>query len=377
MVTFCFVFIMQSIERMTLSSGADDRHVIWIQYSDGDEDKRSPAQKLAEANTDLRTLASINDVRAVVQAQAVPLSGSASTARILPDLSKPEVGIDHVNLYPTTSNVVDAFGLTLIAGRALTQDDEVDYSIQTPPRGAALVTKSLAERLWHGNPAVGNVIHDGSGSYSATVVGVVDRAAKSSIGDLASSNDSVFFAVKPGFDYSIYVLRVTAEANISKIQAQAQQKLAALRQDRTLNRIGLLSSSIDDYFQADHQIVKSLFTMIAIMLLISAVSVGTLVSFCVHSRRRSFGIRRSLGATRGQIVKLILLENLILAIAATLLGLIIVLAGEQVTLRYFQLGGLKPLHMFLGACVVLITTLISAIAPALAFVRRNPMEAMS
>jgi putative ABC transport system permease protein len=117
--------------------------------------------------------------------------------------------------------------------------------------------------------------------------------------------------------------------------------------------------------------------MIAIMLLISAVSVGTLVSFCVHSRRRSFGIRRSLGATRGQIVKLILLENLILAIAAILLGLIIALTGEQIILRYFQLGGLKPLHMILGACVVLIATLISAITPALAFVRQNPVEAMS
>jgi len=374
MVVFCCVFIMGSIERMTVSSGADDRHVIWIEYSDGDDDRRVSAQKMADANADLRALSAVNGVRAVVQIQAVPLSGSASTGRILPDLSTPEIGVDDVNLYPTTSNVVEALGLNLVAGREFTSDDEVDYSIQTPPRGVALITRSLAERLWHGKLAVGQVIHDGSGTYSAVVVGIVEKAAKSSIGDLASSNDSVFFAVKPGFEYSLYAARMVPGSDAEDIQAQAQQALASLRLDRTLNHIGLLSDSIRDYFQTEYQIVLSLFAMITIMLSISAISVGALVSFCVHSRRRSFGIRRALGATRGQIVRLILLENLSLVIAAIVVGLTITLVGEQVLTHYFPLGGLNPLHMIVGAGIVLLITLMSALLPALAFVRHSPVK---
>lgn len=376
MVVFCCVFIMQSIERMTVSSGVDDHHLLWIEYSDSDEDKRSPEQKLAEANADLRALSALSGVRAVVQTQAVPLSGSASTGRILPNPGTPDVGIDDVNLYPTTADVVSAFGLNLIAGRGFTPEDEVDYSEQTPPRGVALVTKSLAERLWHGEQAVGKVLHDGSGQYSALVVGVVEKAAKSSLGDLASSNDSVFFAVKPGFDYSLYAARLSPDADVGRVQAQAQRALAALRLDRTISHIGLLSESIRDYFQSDHQIVLSLFAMISIMLMISAASVGALVSFSVRSRRKSFGIRRSLGATRSQVVQLILLENLSLSLAAVLLGLIISLAGGQLLTRFFQLDGLRPVHLIIGACVVVAVTLVSALLPALTFVRQSPLRAL-
>ena len=376
MVVVCSAFIMNSIERISVSSGVDDRHVVWIEYSDSDNDERGSNQKMSDANADLLALSGVSGVHAVVQIQAVPLSGSASTARIIADLANPEFGIDDVNLYPSTYNVVAALGLNLISGREFTPDDEVDYTIQTPPRGAALITSALANRLWHGKSAVGQLIHDGSGTYSAVVVGVVEKAAKSSIDDLVSSNDSVFFAVKPGFDYSLYAARILQGVDAGNVQLQMQEALVALRGDRTFSHIGLLSKSIKEYFQSDYQVVLSLFAMIAIMLSISAISVGALVSFCVHSRRRSFGIRRALGATRGQLVRLILWESLSLVVVAIALGLVVTWVVSQVAVRQLQLEGFNPLHVAFGTGAVLLITVLSALLPALAFVRISPVKAL-
>ena len=116
----------------------------------------------------------------------------------------------------------------------------------------------------------------------------------------------------------------------------------------------------------------------AISLLVGAVGVGNIMLIGVLERRTEIGLRRALGATKGQILLQFLFEAIFLAVLGGLMGVAI---GTSATAVYASLKGWAivvptiALASGLGAAVLI--GAIAGLLPAMRAARMSPTEALT
>jgi putative ABC transport system permease protein len=116
----------------------------------------------------------------------------------------------------------------------------------------------------------------------------------------------------------------------------------------------------------------------AISLLVGAVGVGNIMLIGVLERRTEIGLRRALGATKGQILLQFLSEAIVLAVLGGLVGIAI---GTSATALYAGLKGWAivvptiALAGGLGSAVAI--GAIAGLLPAMRAARMSPTEALT
>ena len=114
---------------------------------------------------------------------------------------------------------------------------------------------------------------------------------------------------------------------VSPGQAQAElaaiaRRLEVAHQDTNKN-VGIYTRLLHERFLSDdmRRTLKLMFGAVALVLLIACANVANLLLARAAVRQKEIAIRTALGATRGQIVRLLLLEALALSTAGAALGL--------------------------------------------------------
>lgn len=124
----------------------------------------------------------------------------------------------------------------------------------------------------------------------------------------------------------------------------------------------------------------------AISLIVGAFVVYNAFRVVVAQRGRELALLRILGTTRRQLVRSVMTEALVIGIVASAIGLVAGL-GLAVAIRSLLSATgsdlpdvglvLAPRTLIIGFCVGIVTTLVSALTPALRTARISPMEALS
>jgi putative ABC transport system permease protein len=121
-------------------------------------------------------------------------------------------------------------------------------------------------------------------------------------------------------------------------------------------------------------------------LLVGAFIIFNTFSITVAQRSREFAVLRSLGATRGQVMRAMLIEALALGAIASVVGIAAGLAFAKLLSALFDVIGfgiprsglvLAPRTIVLSLVVGLVVTSLAALAPALRATRVAPVAAMS
>ncbi|HEX5436317.1 MAG TPA: ABC transporter permease [Gemmatimonadaceae bacterium] len=122
---------------------------------------------------------------------------------------------------------------------------------------------------------------------------------------------------------------------------------------------------------------------VALLLLIACVNVGNLLLLRAALRKREMVIRRALGASAGQIARLLLVESALLGLAGGVLGLIsadillhILLAAAPAELPRMDMIDLAGTPVGVAAAVTLLAVLIFGVLPALAAAHGNLASAL-
>ena len=299
-------------------------------------------------------------------------------------------GGDHpqqVQGFHVTADYFALFGAPLAAGRTFTAAED-------RPNGGNVVvlSYSLWQNRFGGDPSiVGKTIQLDGQAY--LVVGVIGKGFVTDLPadlwipfqfDLNSRDMAHYFTVaarlKPG---------------ITVPQANAQLRLAADQYRRTYgNRaIGPKDSfsvvQLQEFMIGDTRMpLLVLLGAVGLVLLIACANVANLLLAKAASRKRELATRAALGAGRGQIIRQLLTESLVLSLSGGLLGLILGFAAVRLLLAV-NVGDLPRLGedgsaVTLDLNILLFTLGISiftgiffGLAPAISASRHNLAAALN
>ena len=115
----------------------------------------------------------------------------------------------------------------------------------------------------------------------------------------------------------------------------------------------------------------------AIALLVGAIGVANIMVISVLERRSEIGLRRALGATKGQIRAQFLAEAILLSLAGGVIGVIL---GAAATAAYARVHGeplvIPPESWAGGLAAALIIGALAGLLPAIRAARLSPTEAL-
>ena len=129
---------------------------------------------------------------------------------------------------------------------------------------------------------------------------------------------------------------------------------------------------------AGDRFTMTLYAAFAVVaLLLAAVGIYGVMAFTVAQREHEIGLRMALGASRGNVVKLVLKEALTLALIGLGLGLIgAYFVGRAMQSTLYGVGKLDYAAIAVVAVVLLVSSLIASWLPARRAAQVQPMKAL-
>jgi len=120
-----------------------------------------------------------------------------------------------------------------------------------------------------------------------------------------------------------------------------------------------------DVFKNDRAMAGMLVGVIAALLLVTALGIVGLASFWVQQRRRQIGIRRAIGATRGDILRYFQTENFLIVTIGIVLGMLLAYVLNLLLMTHYELPRLPLFYLPIGALVLWGLGQLAVLGPAL------------
>lgn len=318
------------------------------------------------ANSDIpRDLAALRGIAGVTHAAAItglPLDSSPS----LVSLTATPDGHSTVNTseYFIGAGGEQALGLHLLQGRRFSADDFADGGLDNfiSTSHVMMITRSDAERLWPGQNAVGKTLY--ANAHQWTVVGVVDDvlAQEPAFGGPDGRYSSAFFPLRPNAALSDYIVRSPA-ADRERVAREAVKLIAGLHPEAVVEG-GTYAAMRATYFADNRSMVWMLALVCAVMLAVTAFGIVGLTSFWVGQRRRQIGIRRAVGATRGDILGYFRTENFLLSTAGVVIGMALAFGINIYLMQHYEIDRMPWFYLPGGALALWVVGQIAVSGPA-------------
>ncbi len=286
-------------------------------------------------------------------------------------------------------------------------EGEAGHMLEDP--NAIVITKKIANKYFPNEEAVGKtIILNDDRSYPYVVKGVIEDFPDNSHLDFnffialhpnifysgeqnnwLATNYPTYILVKPGTNIQLLEEKldyITTKYLVPAYQSSGSQSLVDFLKSisyslQPIEDIHLRSAKIEDgMVRGDIRIVY-LFSALAIfILLIACINFINLSTAKSMNRDKEVGLKKTIGAGRGNIIRQFLLESVIYSFLAVITGLIL----TQITLPYFNILSSKslsvPWHEWwtipLFCLLPLVLGIIAGIYPSLYLSRFKPVAVM-
>jgi putative ABC transport system permease protein len=332
-----------------------------------------PAKKVRFVNAVLDRVRAGRGVLAVAASSTAPLTGAPNRGmRIEGDPPLPPDQQPSADFQLITPDFFRALGIPLIAGRAFDATDRAD----TPP--VLVVNQALVDKYFAGRDPIGKVIIFG-GSKRHQIVGVVANTRYRTVEQPADptfylpleQNDErwPFLAFTVWTDGSgAAAASTTALIRSAVREADPQQPISRLRSIEAVLADSLAQRRFNTW-------IVGLFAATA--LLLAAIGTYGVMAFAVTSRTRELGVRAALGASPGDLVRMVLRQGLLLTLAASAIGLIAAVSLTRfMASMLFNVAPRDPITFALVAGVLAVVAIGATLIPARRAMTVNPITAL-
>jgi ABC-type antimicrobial peptide transport system permease subunit len=239
----------------------------------------------------------------------------------------------------------------------------------------AIVDTVLARQYWRGKNPVGEHIGFNSKGPWYTIVGMVGHASSSSLE--SDTNEGFYYldaAQGPQLSTAIVVRSSRAPADLKGDLAAA---VRAVDSSVPIYDVKTMEQRVDESLIGRRFVVLLLTTFAGLALLLAALGLYGVISYSVRMRTRELGVRLALGAQRGEVMQLVLLQGLRLAVVGVIFGGLAALASGRIfSSLLFKVGMLNPLPWIAAMAILVATVLLASYLPARRAASIEPMQAL-
>jgi putative ABC transport system permease protein len=301
-------------------------------------------------------LTTISGVASVAIASDLPLRGNSNAATLRIDGPTPVQS--RYFRHSVTPGYFAALGIPLQRGRDFTGSDRQDAP------AVAIISETMAARFWPDRDPIGMRFRQGNETGpEVTVIGVAGPARHRDLTtDLfaAGSEPDVYypFAQRTTTDLEIAVRMRDGSLLATPL---LEREVAAVDPGLPLFQVAPLESALEAQNAAPRfgSLVLAGFSAVALGL--AAIGIYGVIAFVVGLSRREIAIRLALGANRGQVLRVVMANGMLLVLAGLVLGVLGALAGGKVIQA--QLYGVTPGDPFIlvgvSGAVILVALLAS------------------
>ena len=355
--------ITQRLERMQRPTGMADAELVRINVT-GIGENENPT---ALSKQDVAALRALPGVTAATALNHVPFDNSSwnSSVSLQPEQAMPNL---NAAVY-LGENLVVSLGLRVVEGRDFTPDEYVDWEALNEANSklsipSVILTREAARKLFPGESAVGKNIYSwNADDIPHRVVGVVDRLIRPN--DNGGAGEEGYSIVLPVKNVTMgrFVLR-TDPARRAEVQKAAVAALERNSNRRIILKQDPFTDVMANFYRQDKSMAWLLVAVIVALLVVTALGIVGLASFWVQQRTKQIGVRRALGATRGQVLRYFQTENFLLATLGIVIGMIGAYGINQLLMSSYELPRLPLLYLPVGALVLWALGQLSVLGPA-------------
>ncbi len=355
----CAGLLLRSLQRLfAVDPGFDSSHVLSMQVQ---ESGRRYDKDEARLRFFHQALEAVRQVPGVVSAgftAQLPLSGDYEVYGAQLDNESADQG-EGLLRYAVTPGYLETMRIPLRAGRVFTEQD-------TEPGApkVAIINEALARRKYPNQDPVGRriCIRCNAGDQQApwsTIIGVAGDVRQTSLE--LNDNDAVYMPNSQWYwADQVMSLVVRTNGDAASLAPAIRSAIWSVDKDVPIVRVATMEHLLATS-QSQRHFALVLFEAFAIVaLLLAATGIYGVLAGSVSERMREIGVRAALGASRGDIVSLIVRQAMSLTALGVLIGLVGAIAASRALITLlFGVSRLDP--MTYGGVVALLVG-VSALA---------------
>jgi putative ABC transport system permease protein len=279
--------------------------------------------------------------------------------------------------YAVSPGYFETMQIPLLRGRLLNEHDGLSAPI------AILISQSIADSKFAGQDPIGQHVRVGPDAGSidtpwATIVGVVGNVKQES---LAITDADAFYISTAQWAWidalQTVVVRTRTQADALNLAPAVQSAIWSVDKERPITRVATMSALLASTAQ-ERRFVLILFEAFGfVALALAAIGIYGILSGSVTERTREIGVRSALGATRANVLALILRQGMTMTAFGLVLGLCMALvAARALTAMLFGISWLDRLTYLAATLLLIAVSFVACLIPARRAAAIDPMNAL-
>ncbi len=307
--------------------GFDPARVLSLRiYIAGDAYDQVPARARTLARV-VERLRALPGASAAAATGAIPGDDGGGTLRLMPERGATAPGDEiGAQAIPVTAAFFETLGLQMSEGRSFTGTE-----LEDPEADVAIVNRRLATAFWPGQSALGRQLRivEADRIVALRVVGVAPDMVYEELGEETAQSRLNVYVPYGRMPSRSMALLVRTDGNPSALASAAR---------RAIHDVDPAFAAFDVMAMAERRIftmwgerfVGRTFGAFALAaLLLACIGAYGLTAYAAVQRTREIGVRIAIGATRRDIIRLLLARDGRLALAGMIVGLPVAIAAAR------------------------------------------------
>jgi putative ABC transport system permease protein len=349
--------------------GFDQRNVLTMNVSLSTQKYAKPDQQVAFFDDMLRRVAALPGVKSDAISAALPLTWIRITP-VLPQ-GQPEVPLAQrpfVDVEAVSLGWFETLRVPLRAGRGFDSSDRA----QSAP--VVVVNERFAREYWPSQNPLSQHVVIGRRPVPAQVVGV---SADVKNRGLEQDPQPQLYLPFPQLPWGSMNLLVRTEVAPASLEPAIRAQITAIDPDQPVTKVKTVNELMNDARTQPRFLLMLVGVFSATALVLAMIGIYGVLSYAVAQRQQEFGIRMALGAEQRDILRLVVRQGFVLALAGIAAGLVAAFALTRLLASMlYKTGGHDALTFVAAPAVFLAIAMIASYLPARRATHVSPIEAL-
>jgi predicted permease len=370
--------LIQSFRRVLhVDPGFRPENLLTMQVSVHNADGRQVANFFQRLQENLRQLPG---VKSVAVSNGLPLCAANNPIFVIVGRPLPEKGKEPgATRYTVSDDYFQTMGIDLLKGRVFNRQD----TPESPP--VVLIDEALAQQHFqHEDPIGQRLAQSTSGTPSLEIVGVVRHVEHSGLDEQGTTRRPQIYTSfsqipvdrLPGFTRRINVLTRT-EVEPASLAPAVRGAIAAVNKDQAVFNVRTMDEIVSQSVAPRRFSMMLLSVFAVVALVLASIGIYGMMSYTVAQRTREIGLRMTLGAQPGNVLRLVIAQAMRLTIVGVGLGLIAAFAlTRTMSTLLFGVSATDPLTFVSLSLLLALVALLACWMPARRATKVDPLVAL-